>query len=133
MAGNLCQNKSLGGSEARYRSAVSRAYYGAFHLAIALVAELAIRVKKSHLGHNDEYVLLRKSKVSDAIRVADLLIHLRSRRNEADYRFQKSWDSQAEAMHDVEMALEIRSCLARCRQEPTRSEIVAALAGKNEQ
>ena len=31
LAGNLVANQALGNSEARYRSSVSRAYYGAFH------------------------------------------------------------------------------------------------------
>ena len=133
LAGNLVQNKSLGGAEARYRSAISRAYYGAFHLEIVFLAELGIQVKKNHLGHNDAYVLLTRSKAYEALRAAELLNELRSRRNYADYRLDKVMADQSSAMEHVESAIEIRTCLARCRQEPTRSEIVAALAGKNEQ
>jgi hypothetical protein len=129
VASLLVQNTALGSPEARDRSAVSRAYYGGFHLVVEFLGELGVKVKQSHVGHHDAYVLLQRLKADEAMMASRLLDDLRTKRNYADYRLQDKFASHAAATHNVEMAIQIRDCLARCRQEPTHSEILAALAG----
>ena len=40
LASNLVANASLGNPASRYRSAVTRTYYGAFHIIVAFLEEL---------------------------------------------------------------------------------------------
>lgn len=128
IAGNLVANPHLGDSEARFRSAVSRAYYGAFHLAVAFLAELGKSVKENHEGHAEAYRALFNTQQTDAVDAARLLNDLRTMRNEADYKLHKSrYRSMANAKSDVEAAVEFCGCLSRCQAEPVRTHLRQAL------
>src|SRR6267154_1443857 len=74
----------LGGEAAR-RSAVSRAYYAAFHVARDLLAGLGFVVPRADRAH--EYLYRRLNNCGlPTVRVAAGKLHdLRSRRNQADY------------------------------------------------
>jgi uncharacterized protein (UPF0332 family) len=119
VAGHLTQNSALGNAEARYRSAVSRAYYGAFHLVAQLLREHGREVKRSHIGHEDAYRTLLGTNVPDAATAARHLTTLRTDRIKADYQLSAGgFDSQVAAMARVELAETIRSLLDKCRQNP---------------
>jgi len=50
LAGKFVANTNLGGSEAQFRNAISRAYYGAFHLAKTLLEEINFPIKENPKG-----------------------------------------------------------------------------------
>jgi uncharacterized protein (UPF0332 family) len=128
LAGHLVQNKALGNNEARYRSAISRAYYGAFHLVVAFLAEHNCTIAESGQGHESAYRQLFDTKVEPAKEAARHLNDLRRERIRADYRLGvKGLDGQQNAMDKVEMAETVRSLLDKCRIEPTRTAVAAAL------
>ena len=78
LAGHLVSNTALGNAEARYRSAVSRAYYGAFHLVTAFLADCNAKVLENHTGHVQAAQILHATGVPDAMEVARLLDDLRA-------------------------------------------------------
>jgi uncharacterized protein (UPF0332 family) len=125
VAAHLTQNAALGKAEARYRSAISRAYYGAFHLVAQFLAEHHRAVRENHTGHQEAYLALFGTGIVEAVQAARVLRDLRSQRNAADYRLSaKGFDDQPHAMQQVESAEAVRSLLDRCRQNP---DVAAAL------
>lgn len=82
---NLAEGLVAGGTEAEWRTSVSRAYYGAFHVACDLLHILGFSVPHADRAH--AYASLRLSNCLDdeAIEVGRQLKELRSRRNQADY------------------------------------------------
>lgn len=128
LAGHLIVNKAYGESEARYRSAVSRAYYGAYHLVASFLKELGVTLKENHTGHQEAYEKLFKTGQTDAVAAARLLQDLRHARNDADYKLHiNKFKSMQNAKNDVEMAGDCQQCIERCKQEPALSEIRASL------
>ena len=94
------------------RSAVSRAYYGAFHLAQALLVEMAAESCGSGKAHNLVPLYLRSADHPDATAAADLLSDLHADRIKADYRLELAKaESQRFAMTAVETAREIQKRL----------------------
>lgn len=47
LAGRLVASTALGSPEARFRTAASRAYYGAYHLAVAVLTTWGLKVKQN--------------------------------------------------------------------------------------
>lgn len=120
---------SIGQPEARYRSAVSRAYYGAFHLAVTFLNEVGAKVPANSECHQQAYQALLNSGNVHAQEAARLLDDLRTSRNEADYKLHKKrLADQGNAMIDVGMAGDFQSKLKSCDEEPHRSEIRAAFS-----
>jgi uncharacterized protein (UPF0332 family) len=72
------------GSEARRRTAVSRAYYGAFHSAKELLTAAGITLPDTAEAHRKMQMCLKESRVEDARRAGDKLELLRGQRNRAD-------------------------------------------------
>jgi hypothetical protein len=113
-----------GTDAARCRPAISRAYYGAFHLALDFIDDVGGTVHRNAAAHVQVYRLLKASKQRAAAQAGSLLEDLHRDRIKADYRLDnKTVDSQAYAKHRVEMASKIRSALNECSMEPTRSAI----------
>ncbi|MEX2139409.1 MAG: HEPN domain-containing protein [Pirellulales bacterium] len=128
VAGNLVANPALGNAEARYRSAISRAYYGAYHLVVALLSECSLRVPENHNGHEVAYQSLFTTGIPEAVTAARLLNDLRGERIKADYKLsRKGLDSPANAREKVEMAYNVSSSLENCLVEPTKSAFLAAV------
>jgi uncharacterized protein (UPF0332 family) len=74
----------IGGEPAR-RSAVSRAYYAAFHVARDLLTDLGFTTPRADRAHEYLYRRLNNGGLA-AVRVAANQLHdLRSQRNRADY------------------------------------------------
>jgi uncharacterized protein (UPF0332 family) len=117
LAGKLVVHPSLGDDEARFRTAVSRAYYGAFHLAASLLAEWGIRVRRNAYGHQDVYSCFCDADHPEARNIASLLDDLRTERIKADYRMDDHrFETPANAMLCVEMAESVKNTLKRCRE-----------------
>jgi hypothetical protein len=73
------------GTEAEWRSSISRSYYAAFQVAREFMGRLRFRVPAADQAH--AYLWLRLSNTSDPVadRIGRLLRDLRGRRNVADY------------------------------------------------
>lgn len=76
---------SGGATEADWRSAVSRAYYGAFHLACRFVESCGVRLPKTADAHDKLQWCLYHSGNSQLPPLAERLNSLRAARNVADY------------------------------------------------
>jgi uncharacterized protein (UPF0332 family) len=76
---------AAGKTEAEWRSAISRAYYAAFHVAREFLTTLRFRVPAGEQAH--AYIWLRLSNTGDPKNdvLGRLLRDLRGRRNTADY------------------------------------------------
>lgn len=102
-----------GGGASAYRSSVSRAYYGAFHLARLLLEQLScdLPIDNAHLF---VYRALYNCKVSEARDVATLLNNLKQSRRDADYELTEPMaDTKDNAISCVTRADELRSRLKK--------------------
>lgn len=118
LAGKLVAQSGLGDDDSRFRSAVSRAYYGAFHLATSQLASWQFVVRKNACGHQETYNLLWGSGQPDARRVASLLDDLRTERIKADYRLDDlRFQTSQMAVMCVEMAETLKRALEKCRDQ----------------
>jgi uncharacterized protein (UPF0332 family) len=98
---------SMGTSGAR--SAVSRAYYGAFHLAQSVLIDLASESCGGGKAHNLVPLYIGSANHPDAMVAAYLLSDLHANRIKADYHLGLARaESQPFAMHGVETAHEIQ-------------------------
>ena len=126
IAAKLTASTNWGSDESRHRTAVSRAYYGAFHSVCALLREWGIAVRRSSYGHQDAHDLLWQSGHELARGVASLLDHLRSARIRADYRLDdRQYLTPSAAKSCVESATDLLRRLDQCRADAT--EIKAAI------
>lgn len=118
LAGKLVAVTGLGEDESRLRTAVSRAYYGAFHLTTALLTAWQFELKRNAYGHQEAYNMLWRSGHAEAQKVASLLDDLRTERIKADYRLDDSrfWTPET-AIMCVEMAETLRIALDTCRSD----------------
>jgi uncharacterized protein (UPF0332 family) len=82
---NLAIRLSGGGSEAEWRSAASRAYYGAFHLARDVVVSCGVALPKTADAHDKLQWCLSHAGDESLAAIASKLNSLRSSRNVADY------------------------------------------------
>lgn len=122
----LAESWISGATEAEWRSAVSRAYYGAFHAARNLMDDLGFSVPRADRAH--AYLWLRLSNCSNAAvsgAGADLNL-LRTDRNRADYDVAGTL-SRADARIQVQAARRIMRLLADAALEPTRAQITDAM------
>ena len=140
LASSLTANSALGNAECRYRSAISRAYYGAFHLILAFLKELfaledlsdlGLHVPENHTGHEEAYRILFATHVPEAIEAARHLNDLRGERNKADYKLSaRGFDSMVNAQEKVEMALAVQSLIRKCGEDAKMKEFVAAIKSR---
>ena len=100
----LAKDLGLGAGEAHWRSAVSRAYYGAFHEAVQLLRSARLDIPKNSYGHDIAYRCLNNS--GDAIlqKAATQLLTLKTSRIRADYRIDEPLVSQKDATLNAGLA-----------------------------
>jgi hypothetical protein len=112
--------KEAGAAECR--SAVSRAYYGAFHVALALLARTGVVLPPAPEAHQKlRFCLLPSGEVSGA-EAGEKLESLRRDRNRADYDLGQSRSEDTDfARRQVRVALEIAHCVESCGAEPAWS------------
>jgi len=113
-------------TEAAWRSAVSRAYYAAFHVAREPFDVLGFVVPKAERAH--AYLWLRLSNCADAdVQLAGRELNdLRGDRNQADYDFKRPLP-QAVAAGQVRAAEKVIEALDTSSLEPKRAVIVEAI------
>ena len=117
----LAQALAVMTSEAAWRSAVSRAYYAAFHVARHLMEGLGFRVP--HADRGQGHLWLRLSNCGDARlqQVGVDLNTLRQERNRADYDLHRAL-RQNVAQARVQTAELVILALGAAASEPTRSQ-----------
>jgi uncharacterized protein (UPF0332 family) len=122
----LAYGLAAGTTEAEWRSAVSRAYYAAFHAARQLLRDLGFRVPRGDQAH--AYLWMRLSNCGDAGLVAagQKLRDLRSDRNHADYDLDVPLP-RASAPFRTGTADNVMQTLDTGRVEPTRTRITNAM------
>lgn len=116
----LATRLAAGATEADWRTAVSRAYYAAFHVARQLLADLNFAVPRADRAH--QYLVFRLSNsgepaVEQAGRDLDTLRRLRNR---ADYDDAPPL-TQSQATAAARLAEGITQALDAARQEPART------------
>ena len=127
LAGKLAATANS--DEAVYRTAVSRAYYGAFHLAASLLGELGFSAPRTANAHVFVQHHLNGSGQSSACIAASLLSDLHAARNRADYQLDRDTaGTHAVALLCVETAHEIRTALLECSQPPMREQVRKGIA-----
>jgi uncharacterized protein (UPF0332 family) len=123
----LAQALCAQASEAAWRTAVSRAYYAAFHVARELFEGLGFIVPHADRAH--AYLWRRLTHCGDprVQRAGSDLNTLRGERNRADYDFRLSFQ-QGVTQALVRMAEQVIQALDAAVADPTRSQITAEMA-----
>lgn len=108
--------------ESDLRTAVSRAYYGAYHVACELLEGSGIVFSGKELHgaevHRKVRFCLRESGSHDAAKVGEKLGSLRDERNQADYDLKlRKFDAPTVAFL-LQATHEIVDAIERCRQDP---------------
>jgi len=110
------------GTEAAFRTAVSRAYYGAFHTAVLLIKEMGVSLPVGLESHQKVRYCLMESGEAPGLQAGDTLQVLRQDRNRADYDLDKSATFNARsALQRINRARAVLGLLQNCRAEPVRS------------
>jgi uncharacterized protein (UPF0332 family) len=127
LAGKLAADPRSGA--ASYRTAVSRAYYGAYHLAKALL--------KNELDydpgapHGETWTWLARTGDQRAEEASSVLSSLYSNRRRADYELDDPKnETPAFAKFCVEMAADIESTIKACRVDKARMATMKARIAK---
>ncbi|MEX2316967.1 MAG: hypothetical protein WD669_07440 [Pirellulales bacterium] len=124
-AGHLVAKPAGSHTVCQYRTAISRAYYGAYHLAAAALGQMGKHIQENATGHRETIVALDKSGVSDAVDAARLIGDLQSARIKADYHLgQDRYFTEANVMLNLEDAHNLMTSIGKCLQEPARSQII---------
>ena len=120
----LAEKLAASGDEVSLRSAVSRAYYGAFHLAREFLESIQRPVPRNANAHGQIARQLQHSQHPDACRAGSLLADLHSDRIRADYRLDyPQAGTELFAKRCLKTAREIQTAISACQDEPARSEI----------
>lgn len=122
----LAKALKSGASEAEWRSAVSRAYYAAFHVARHLLQDLGFTVPRADRAHAYLSLRLSNSGQVDVMRAGQDLNDLRQQRNRADYDERQSY-THATAAFVVQTAEEIIQVLDAASNAPIRTSITDAM------
>ena len=124
-AGKLSVQGSIG--PAGYRSATSRAYYGAYHLLLEYLGSLGHYCNTDN-SHRWVKQCLGNCSITEGIELGQRIGNLHTNRKDADYDLDEaSAETQANAQACVLRADAIRELLAPCRIDPLRSRIAAGV------
>ena len=114
-----------GPTEAHYRSAVSRAYYGAFHIARRLLEDVGVHLPRGEQVHAKAIYCLQDCGEQSAAEAAAYLEILRTERNRADYDLDRTVYQQRVAEAQVRKAQYIVAALQQCRSGPNAADFRA--------
>lgn len=110
------------------RTVVSRAYYGAFHLALALFDELGVSVPANANAHSIVQRYLIGSGHADAQQAGMTLASLHSDRIRADYRLADfRFEDPRFARLKVALAHDVASALDACRNDQAKATVKAGI------
>jgi uncharacterized protein (UPF0332 family) len=124
---NVADTLSTGGTEADWRSAISRAYYAAFHKARSFLLRCGFQVPRGDQAHAYLWLRLSNAGHPDVMSAGRDLNHLRGLRNLADYDFDTPIE-QLEALDLVQRATDIIQLLDDLAKETTiRDQVLDAI------
>jgi uncharacterized protein (UPF0332 family) len=123
---HLAQSLLSGSTEAEWRSAVSRAYYAAFHVARDLLLHCQFAVPRGEQAHGYLWLRLSNASAAAVIAAGRDLKSVRSSRNWADYDL-GSPVVQLTAMAQVQIASNVIRILEAARQDPVKTQITDAM------
>ncbi len=115
-----------GSTEAEWRTACSRAYYAAFHVARQLLLALGFRVPQADRAHGYLWLRLSNAGVFQVQKAGRQLNDLRRERNWADYDERRTI-TRATADQNVRLAEEVIQALDAATIEPIRTRITDAM------
>jgi uncharacterized protein (UPF0332 family) len=114
--------------EVTCRCAVSRAYYGAFHLALAFLRDLGIVLPANATAHATLQHYLIASGYPEARRAGTLLSDLHGDRIRADYRLDHPrFQDAAFTRLKAAAAHDFRSALIACTSDDAKAAIKASI------
>jgi uncharacterized protein (UPF0332 family) len=123
-----------GEGEGRSGSAVSRAYYGAFHFGKQFLSECGVIIGIDAMAHRNVRWCLANSSEQRIKNLGKILEHLRKARNDADYELASTrFVHRSAARAEVERAVEIFTVVAAYRSDEARNHVapsVGAYASK---
>lgn len=122
----LADKLAKGATEAEWRTACSRGYYSAFHVARQLLHDLGFRVPQADRAHGYLWLRLSNSVVVEVQEAGRKLNELRRLRNRADYE-ERRRINQADAITSVRLAEEVIQALDAAAIEPVRTQITDAM------
>ncbi len=121
----LAQILVLQSTPAEIRSAISRAYYAAFHVGAETLGEWGFSISRGPSGHGDVRDHLGNSGDGEIQRVASQLNDVHNARINADYRLQdRRAEDRTAAKLKVDAAKRIIAAIDACRSQPKRVEAV---------
>jgi uncharacterized protein (UPF0332 family) len=100
---DLAEEWATGLTEGEWRSAVSRAYYAAFHVACILLRQCSFAVPQADRAHSYLWLRLANCGHPDLAQAGEDLNELRRNRNLADYELNRPME-QRQAMGQVLVA-----------------------------
>jgi uncharacterized protein (UPF0332 family) len=123
---SLADTLAKGTTEAEWRTACSRGYYAAFHVARQLLRALGFQVPHADRAHGYLWLRLSNAVVADVTKAGRRLNDLRRERNWADYDDHRIITG-ATAIQSVRFAEEIIQTLDAASVEPVRTRITDAM------
>jgi uncharacterized protein (UPF0332 family) len=115
-----------GATEAEWRSASSRAYYAAFHVARLLLLDLGFRVPQAERARGYLWPRVSNAGHADTVTAGRRFGQLRRERNWADYDDRRVI-TQTGAVQNVQEGEEIIQALDAAAVEPVRTQIIDAM------
>ncbi len=122
----LADTLAKGSSEAEWRTACSRGYYAAFHVARQLLLALGFRVPQGDRAHGYLWLRLSNAGEPQVQRAGRFLNDLRRERNHADYDEHRTI-IRGIAAQCVQRAEDIIQALDAAAIEPIRTQITDAM------
>src|SRR5688572_13069870 len=119
---SLADTLVQGATEAEWRSACSRGYYAAFHVARQLLLSLGFRVPQADRAHGYLWLRLSNAGVVEVKKAGSLLNDLRRERNRADDDDYRAI-TQAQATQNVRFAEEVVQALDAATVDSVRTQI----------
>ena len=117
-----------GSSPAEFRTAIGRAYYATYNVAVEILEDMGFRISRGPAGHGEVQHRLSNSDDTEVMRVGSQLTDLHSRRIQADNRLDRTdVENIKTARALVEQARRMIQALDGCRSDPRRAQIVAAI------
>jgi len=116
-----------------FRSAISRAYYAAFHFGLILLREMGFSIVRNASAHEEVYEHLNNGGDDELAKAASKINDLRTRRIHADYELNRAdVEEKKNARMLVHQAARlIETIEKRCHSENRRKIIVAIQEWKN--
>jgi hypothetical protein len=118
------------GSSARFRSAVSRAYYGAFNYAAEIVNSLKCSCPHGRNEHEWVRQCLDSCSIAEAKEASQLLRNLHESRKDADYHLglvppETQLNAQFCVARAEKIAAKLNACISEGNRDTVRSEMLA--------